>query len=142
MADRFFKLKVDMSKSKLSAKIDAFLSKKAALFDKKMNTAVNLIYEDARKVRPYTKTESGKRVSDPKAESGVPVDTGNLRDSIQKKITNKGMLFSGTVFVNEKKAPYATFVEFGTSKMQARPFIRPAIDKNRENIKKLFREKK
>lgn len=55
------------------------------------------------------------------AEEGCPVDTGFLRS---------------TVFVQEAgndveigfSAEYASYVEFGTYKMAAQPFLRPAFD--------------
>ncbi len=55
------------------------------------------------------------------AENNCPVDTGFLRS---------------TVFVREVgsdvevgfEAPYASYVEFGTYKMAAQPFLRPALD--------------
>jgi HK97 gp10 family phage protein len=55
------------------------------------------------------------------AENNCPVDTGYLRS---------------TVFVQENgddveigfEAPYASYVEFGTYKMAAQPFLRPAFD--------------
>lgn len=55
------------------------------------------------------------------AENNCPVDTGFLRS---------------TVFVQESgqdveigfSAPYASYVEFGTYKMAAQPFLRPAFD--------------
>ena len=55
------------------------------------------------------------------AEQNCPVDTGYLRS---------------TIFVREAgddveigfEAPYASYVEFGTYKMAAQPYLRPALD--------------
>jgi len=33
-------------------------------------------------------------------------------------------------------APYSPDLEYGTEKMEARPFMRPALEKNRENVAK------
>ena len=33
-------------------------------------------------------------------------------------------------------APYSSDLEYGTEKMEARPFMRPALEKNRENVAK------
>lgn len=56
------------------------------------------------------------------ARALAPVDTGFLKNSI-------GMAFSddltGVVFV---AAEYAPYVELGTRKMAARPYLRPALD--------------
>lgn len=38
-------------------------------------------------------------------------------------------------------APYANALEFGTSKMAARPYMRPARDAKRKEIQQLFKEK-
>src|SRR5690242_20186201 len=57
------------------------------------------------------------------AKSSVPVRTGNLRNSIQSgPITNT----SAEVTAG---AEYAGFVEYGTSRMQAQPYMTPQIDR-------------
>jgi len=58
------------------------------------------------------------------AKDIVPVDTGALQASIRKSVTGQGM--------NVRIAPntyYAGYVEFGTWKMQARPYMRPAFSR-------------
>ena len=49
------------------------------------------------------------------AKTKVPVDTGNLKDSIKKR--DDGIVMDG----------YGLYVEFGTRHMGAQPFIRPSI---------------
>jgi HK97 gp10 family phage protein len=54
----------------------------------------------------------------------VPVDTGNLKASI------KGDVEGDTVWIGAgftEEVNYAKHVEFGTSRMKAQPFIRPAV---------------
>ena len=58
-----------------------------------------------------------------------PVDTGNLRDSI----THTAGEDQGRVGTNVEYAPY---VELGTRKMAAQPYLRPAADKNRARVAK------
>lgn len=65
-----------------------------------------------------------------KATQEVPVDTGELRSSITK---NEGSLDVG--------AEHGVFIEYGTFKSPAQPFIRPAyeemsnyIDKNLKDV--------
>lgn len=55
----------------------------------------------------------------------VPVDTGNLRDSIYTVLedTAMGVLFGE---VTTDSTTYAIFVEFGTVYMAARPYMRGA----------------
>lgn len=61
-------------------------------------------------------------------------DTGLLANSIEAALVDP---FKATVSSN---APYAAALEYGTSKMAERPYMRPAVEKNRgllaENIGK------
>lgn len=56
------------------------------------------------------------------AQSRAPVRTGHLRGSIQRIIVKRGK--EATIFASAEYAPY---VEFGTYKMAARPFLYPAV---------------
>jgi HK97 gp10 family phage protein len=72
------------------------------------------------------------------AKSIVPVDTGNLRASIESRvIRNNDGGITGVVGTN---TDYAAFVEFGTSKMGAQPYLRPAVEQNRETVRELLGE--
>lgn len=62
-----------------------------------------------------------------------PVDTGNLRGSITHKVRENKVVVGTNV-------EYAPYVEFGTYKAKAQPYLRPAVDKNRSKIKTLFNE--
>src|ERR1041384_6129717 len=90
--------------------------------EQKMNLAVEIVYKTATARRPKiasTKANRGQyRVSDPNAILGVPVKTGALRASINKDVSwHKGKI-QGTISTDMN---YAAPIEFGTSKMQARP---------------------
>ena len=50
----------------------------------------------------------------------APVDTGRLRSSIHVTVEDNKITLSAGV-------DYAPFVEYGTSKMKAQPFLRPAV---------------
>lgn len=58
------------------------------------------------------------------AKIGVPVDTGFLRGSIQSA---RGPENSAIVAV---AAEYGAYVEYGTSRMGAQPYMRPAVDQH------------
>lgn len=72
------------------------------------------------------------------AKRRVPVDTGRLRDSlILKKSKIKNAKVRGVYTVSKKRGvEYFAPVELGTSKMKARPFLRPAVDENKREIAK------
>ncbi len=50
----------------------------------------------------------------------VPVRTGRLRDSIEVSATAWGWSLGAS-------APYASYVEFGTSRQAAQPYLAPAV---------------
>jgi HK97 gp10 family phage protein len=62
-------------------------------------------------------------------------DTGQLRQSIGSgRVTG---IMNPSVDVGSVKgggAPYAKFLEFGTAKMQARPFLRPSVKRLKRRI--------
>lgn len=70
------------------------------------------------------KQEITKAVYDtPESKSGY-VRTGRLRNSISYGVdTNEPAVYIGT------NVEYAPYVELGTSKMRARPFLKPAVEK-------------
>jgi HK97 gp10 family phage protein len=87
---------------------------------------------------------AGAKVFQDEAKARVPVDTGILQDNIIVKRAeekSKGAMsqtYIVTVRKGKKGGPdafYWRFVEFGTSKMSARPFMRPAFDsKSKEAV--------
>lgn len=76
------------------------------------------------------------------AISLAPINTGNLRQSIVKRtsIPKAGNNFTAEARVSvTTDGWYGMFHEFGTVKMPARPFMRPAIDNNYETALTIFR---
>lgn len=65
----------------------------------------------------------------PMAKSLAPVRTGELRDSIDGTVDAQGV----TVFAS---AEHAGFVEHGTTKSPAQPFMQPALDRTKDKLKK------
>lgn len=59
------------------------------------------------------------------------VDTGRLRASITHRVEMEADEVAGYVGTNVEYAPW---LEFGTSKMQPRPFMVPAIERNKDWI--------
>jgi len=79
----------------------------------------------------------------------VPIETGSLQKSIRlQSHTKSGGLHSigvsaGGYVTNPKSGrmvDYAIHVEFGTSRMMPRPFMRPALDMCKRTVTKLIKE--
>ena len=64
-------------------------------------------------------------------------DSGNLKRNIRASKT-KGNTRKGYSATVKAVTPYAYDLEYGTSKMKPRPFMRPALAKNRKKIESLI----
>lgn len=67
------------------------------------------------------------------AKPKAPVDTGNLRSSIKTTPIIMGAEVG-------PHADYGAYVEFGTVNMDAQPYLRPALDENKERIDEIVRK--
>jgi len=78
------------------------------------------------------------------------IDTGVLRASMMSEVVKSGTNVTGKVGPDVEhiaaKAPvgtnveYGFYLEMGTSKMQPRPFLRPALHRTRKKVVKIFKE--
>lgn len=70
------------------------------------------------------------------AQSFVPVDTGHLKASLQKGGEENifEIMGGGLVAVIGTSVLYAVFVEFGTRRMSAQPYLTPAVEAVREEF--------
>jgi HK97 gp10 family phage protein len=66
------------------------------------------------------------------AKDVVPVDTGALKNSIRAEPE------SDKVWIVAPHTEYAIYVEFGTRKMRAQPYMRPAAEKVRKHYPDLL----
>jgi HK97 gp10 family phage protein len=83
--------------------------------------------------KTYTR---GGVVHQASAEGEAPAtDTGFLVSNITHQFAKKGKTMASKVL---SKANYSEFLEFGTRNMGARPFLQPALEKNRAAIKQKF----
>jgi len=73
----------------------------------------------------------------------VPVRTGTLKKSIgvvKRRSKDKNIIRFSVAPLKKKGGWYAHFVEFGTSKMRAKPFMRSAFEKKGEESIKYVKE--
>lgn len=69
------------------------------------------------------------------AAKKCPVDTGNLRGSITHEIdTSDNAVYIGT------NVEYAPYVELGTSRQKAQPFLRPAASEHGAQYRQVLKK--
>lgn len=79
------------------------------------------------------------------AKQLVPVDTSSLKKSggvvpISSEVIHVGFGSAGEFFSGRKPEEYAPYVEYGTSKTEAQPFLTPAFAQATETFKKRLSE--
>lgn len=67
------------------------------------------------------------------AKIKAPIDTGFLRNSIGVGQVTANFALVGT------NANYASYVEEGTTRMEARPYMRPALTHNAQRLSEIVR---
>lgn len=74
------------------------------------------------------------------AKELTPVDTGSLRTSLRhkKKDENTMEVIAGGDFFVKNMVDYAVYVEMGTSKTRAQPYLRPACENHIDEYKKII----
>ena len=78
--------------------------------------------------------EAGARIVETHSKILCPVDTGFLRNSIQvDSVTPMAAIIA-------PHTDYAEHVEFGTSRMEAQPYMRPALDEHEAEIVQAVRD--
>ena len=94
------------------------------------NTVVTSIQQGVKSGVTYSRGGKTSR----RSAAGEPpaTDTGFLVKNIALKIDTDGLGVSV-----ESRADYSLALEFGTSKMAARPFMQPALESNRNKIRQL-----
>ena len=70
-------------------------------------------------------------------------DGGNLLSGISTRVKEMRSSVIGQVFTNSHGlSPYGRDLEFGTKNMDKRPFMQPALEKNRPKIRRKFKNAK
>jgi len=94
-----------------------------------------------RKLDPATRDAIASGVSkagalvEGSAKMIVPVDTGTLKRSISGRTEKTSDGAQATVGTNVE---YAAYVELGTSRQAAEPYLHPALQKNKDKAKTLI----
>jgi HK97 gp10 family phage protein len=96
-------------------------------------TAVQSITSGGKSGATYEKYNPRRTHRASAAGEPPAADTGYLHNNIIFDIDTNGL---GADI--ESRAEYSGMLEFGTSKMQARPFLQPAIEENRPKIRRLM----
>lgn len=126
-----------------------YLSQVAPQIEDNMNKSIKLCCEKVRSdiqesmaktERDMSKTyftNNKTKAHHPSLPGNPPaVDSGNLRNSIRYEVHSEGSEIYGVVGSTQKDPDYAVFTEYGTNKMAPRPWLRPAMQKNNEWIRK------
>lgn len=72
------------------------------------------------------------------AKAIAPVDTGNLRDHIRHAVAeDESAIYIGTT---KEEVPYAAYVELGTHKAKAQPFLKPAVANHSGEYRKIIED--
>lgn len=89
------------------------------------------------KAEKYAKDELSKPKVHKNGDVRPNVITGRLRDSISHEVVNKGR--GQTVHIGTA-VEYAPFVELGTRKSPAYPFLKPAIEKHADEYREILKD--
>lgn len=98
-----------------------------------MNEAKASIHATGSSGRTYQKYNPNRVHTASSAGNPPNTDTGYLANNIYLQIDADGL--GADV---ESRADYSEALEFGTSKMEARPFLQPALEANRRKIIRMF----
>ena len=98
-----------------------------------MNTAKKSIQTNSGGGETYEKYNPRRTHTASSAGNPPNTDTGFLVSNIHVVVDLDGL--GGSV---ESRADYSGFLEFGTSTMQARPYLQPALEENKPKIRLKF----
>jgi len=129
-------------------KLQAHLKKRATTIAKKnvrkvVSRATMMVESTAQesiKQKGTGRSYTRKGITHTASAAGNPpaTDSGFLGQNITMNVTSKP---DGSVIGQVISAsPYSKALEFGTTNMQARPFMQPALNKNKNKILNLFKK--
>jgi len=101
------------------------------------NTAVESILRGGKSGRVYEKYEPRRTHQASRAGEPPASDTGFLASQITTEVKLQEDKVVGQIIAS---APYAKHLEFGTTNIMARPFMQPALQKNKKKILDIFKK--
>ena len=101
------------------------------------NTAVESILRGGKSGRVYEKYEPRRTHQASRAGEPPASDTGFLASQITTEVKLQEDKVVGQIIAS---APYAKHLEFGTTNIMARPFMQPALQKNKKKILEIFKK--
>lgn len=116
----------------------------ANLDNKALIKALNQFPKNIQKNVMVGAIRAGSNIVRDEARRLAPIDTGNLKKSIAT-IRRKGDKNTVQFSVTPSKGGnhdgwYAHFLEFGTSNMSAKPFLRPAFESKQDEVLQATKE--
>lgn len=113
------------------------LAKILAAGEKGLQQFLERSVHDAKKEAPVRGAYRSKWSAEEMHRHSPGITGGTLRDSITYEIEKKGNNIEGRLYT---QCGYGAWVEIGTSQMEPRPFIKPAVEKNIDRIAKDIKE--
>ena len=145
-----------MSKDSTPEQFSEYLSNIAPHVEDELNKTIALCCDKVRSDIQYSMshteintavsyyTNNKTKAHHPSMPGSPPaVDTGNLKESVRYEVHGEGKEVYGIVGTTQKDADYGRYLEYGTTKggwggkgMPPRPWLRPAMIKNNDWIRK------
>lgn len=130
------------------SKLSDFLKERASTINDNLETAIKIcgkkVSDDIKYSMDHTERNpersyytNNKSIPHHPSLPGHPpaVDTGNLKSTISYEVYNNRDEVYGVVGTTQKDPDYGAWLEYGTSKMVPRPWLKPAMIKNNEFIR-------
>lgn len=115
-------------KFNIETNVDVLISDLNVSMEQALRAATNEIRDTAYSVEKTAKQN---------IKNNQTVDTGRLLGSVNTKIKQEGSSITAEVGTNVE---YANYIEYGTYKMGAKPFLNPAFDVETEGLENKIRQ--
>lgn len=112
----------------IETNVDVLISDLTGSMEQAIRAAANEITETAYSVEKTAKQN---------IRNNETVDTGRLLGSVTTNIKQDGSSIAAEIGTNVE---YANYIEYGTHKMGAKPFLNPAFDLETEGIENRIRQ--